>query len=163
VLVAYMSSTGNTKNVAEATYDEITSDKEIKLIREVQEIGAHDLSFLVFPTHQMGTDKKVKEFLAKHCTDGRKVRLFVLQGDPEGVPEIAEWIDKFKQTARGANIIGFFNCQGEISQGVKFIMRTSFNKKIRTWAKTDNSMGQPDEERLENARAFAKDILNRMV
>jgi flavodoxin len=163
VLVAYMSSTGNTKKVAEAIYDEITCEKEIKPIREVQDIGAYDLSFLGFPTHAYGPDKKTKEFLGRHCTNGRKVALFVTHCAPEDAPELSEWMAKFKGAGAGANLMGFFDCQGELSKGVKFIMRISPKGKVRAWAKIDNSRGQPDETRLAKARAFARDTLNRMV
>jgi len=162
VLVAYMSSTGNTKKVAEAVYGEIDCEKEIKPIKEVQDIGAYDLAFLGFPTHQYGPDKKVKEVLARHCTNGRKVALFVTHGAPEDFAEVREWMARFKQAAAGANIVGFFDCQGEMSKGVKFYMRISPNKKLRSWAKMDDSKGQPDQARLEKARAFARETLSRM-
>ena len=87
VLVAYKSSTGNTKKVAEAIYSEITGEKELKRIEDVQDIGIYDLSFLGFPTHQFGPDKKTKEFLEKQCTGGRKVALFVTHCAPEDAPE----------------------------------------------------------------------------
>jgi flavodoxin len=163
VLVAYMSSTGNTKKVAEAIYGEITGEKEIRPIKDVQDIGAYDISFLGFPTHQYGPDKKVKEFLEKHCTGGRKVALFVTHCAPEDVPEVLEWMAKFKQAAAGANLVGFFDCQGELAKGLELIMKISTNKKIRTFAKSHNSKGQPDEARLMKARAFARDTMNRMV
>src|SRR4030042_5468710 len=73
VLVAYMSSTGNTKKIAEAIYGEIAAEKEIKLIGEVEDIGAYDLTFLGFPTHGYGPDKKTKAFLETLCKAGKKV------------------------------------------------------------------------------------------
>jgi hypothetical protein len=42
-------------------------------------------------------------------------------------------------------------------------MKISPNKKLRSDAKKDNSKGQPDEARLERARAFARDTLKRVV
>jgi len=162
VLVAYMSSTGNTKKVAEAIYSQIDCEKEIKPIKEVQDIGGYDLSFLGFPTRQYGPDKKTKEIIARHCTNGRKVALFVTHGAPENAPDVPGWMNGFKQTAAGANIVGFFDCQGQMSKGVKFILRMSRDKKLRTWAKMDNSQGQPDQARLEKARTFAKETLSRM-
>ncbi len=161
-LVAFMSSTGNTKKVAQAIYDELTCEKEIKPILDVQDIGGYDLSFLGFPTHQMGPDKKTKELLAKHCVDGRKVALFVTHASPEDAPELPEWMEKFKQAARGANLVGFFDCQGEMSKNVKLILKLSPNKKFREWAKKDNSQGQPDEARLAKARAFARETMERV-
>ena len=163
VLVAYMSSTGNTKKVAEAIYNEITGEKELKRIEDVQDIGIYNLSFLGFPTHQFGPDKKTKEFLEKQCTDGRKVALFVTHCAPEDIPELTEWMAKFKQAAAGANLIGFFDCQGELAKGVEMIMKIAPKKEIRFFAKNHNSQGQPDEARLMKARAFARDTMNRIV
>ena len=162
VLVAYMSSTGNTKKVAEAIYSQIDCEKEIKPIKEVQDIGAYDVSFLGFPTHGQGPDKKVQKILARHCTNGRKVALFVTHAAPEDAPELPESIAGFKRAAAGASIVGLFDCQGELAKGVKAIMRISPNKQLRSWAKIDNSKGQPDQARLDKARAFAKETLSRV-
>jgi flavodoxin len=163
VLVAYMTSTGNTKKIAEAIYGEITAEKEIRPIGEVQDIGTYDLTFLGFPTHGYGPDKKTKEFLARHCINGRKVALFVTHGAPENEPEVSEWMDKFKQAAAGAEIVGSFDCQGKLAKGVKFIMKISPKKEMRSQAKRDNSEGQPDQTRLEKARFFAKETLSRFA
>lgn len=161
VLVAYMSSTGNTKKIAEAIYGEIAAEKEIKPISEVEDIGAYDLTFLGFPTHGYGPDKKTKAFLEKLCKDGKKVALFVTHAAPENEPEVPEWMAKFKQAASGAELVGLFDCQGEMAKGVKFIMKIAPNKKLRSDAKRDNSKGQPDESRLEKARAFARNTMSR--
>jgi flavodoxin len=59
VLVAYMSRTGNTKKVAEAIYDAISQPKEIKRVEDVTSLEGYDLSFLGFPIHGFGPDKKV--------------------------------------------------------------------------------------------------------
>lgn len=160
VLVAYMSSTGNTKKVAEAIYGEIDAEKEIKTVGEVENIGAYDFSFLGFPTHGYGPDKKAKEVLERLCKDGKKVALFVTHAAPEDEPEVAEYMTKFKQAASGAEVVGTFNCQGQLSKGVKFIMKISPNKKLRSDAKRDNSQGQPDKDRLEKARAFARETMS---
>ena len=54
VLVSYMSKTGNTKKVAEAIFEEISDEKEIIPIDEVDSIEGFDIAFLGFPIHQMG-------------------------------------------------------------------------------------------------------------
>ncbi len=159
VLVAYMSSTGNTKKVADAIFGGIECEKEIKPIAEVQDIGAYDLSFLGFPTHGAGPDKKARQYLATHCTKGKNVALFVTHAAPEDAPELPESMAKFKAAAASANIVGCFDCRGELAKGVKLIMKISPNKKLRTWAKIDDSMGQPDGARLERARAFGKETV----
>lgn len=162
VLVAYMSSTGNTKKVAEAIYGEIPTEKDIKPADEVESLGGYDMAFLGFPTHGYGPDKKAKAVLEKLCRDNKKVALFVTHAAPENEPEVAEYIAKFKQAAAGSEVVGTFDCQGELAAGVKFIMKISPNKKLRSDAKRDNSKGQPDSARLEKARAFARETMSRM-
>ncbi len=154
--------TGNTRKVAEAIYAELACEKEIKPISEVEDIGAYDISFLGFPTHQFGPDKKSKELLARHCKDGRKVALFVTHCAPEDAPELQQWMTKFKEAAAGANLVGFFDCQGQLAKALEVIMRMSTKKEIRFFAKNHRSNGQPDETRLMRARAFARDTLARL-
>jgi flavodoxin len=163
VLVAYMSSTGNTKKVAEAIHGEIEAEKEMKPVTEVENLGPYDLSFLGFPTHGYGPDRKATALLQKLCRDGRKVALFVTHAAPEDEPEVPGIVAKFKQAAAGAELVGTFDCQGQLAKGVKFIMRISPNKKLRSDAKKDNSKGQPDEMRLQRARTFARETLDRMA
>lgn len=162
VLVAYMTSTGNTKKVAEAIYGEISEEKEIKPISEVPDIGGYDLAFLGFPTHVYGPDKKTKKIMERLCTKGRKVALFVTHAAPEDEPEVPEWMAKFKQAAAGAELVGFFDCQGQLSKGAKFVMKISTNKKVRADAKKDSSFGQPDKTRLDKARSFAGETMARL-
>lgn len=162
VLVAYMSSTGNTKKIAEAIYGEIPSEKEIRPIGEVQDIGAYDLSFLGFPTHGYGPDKKTVAHLERLCKDGRKVALFVTHGAPENEPEVQGWMAKFKQAAAPAEVVAVSDYQGQLAKGVKLFMKISPNKKLRSDAKRDNSQGQPDQTRVERARAFARETVGRV-
>jgi len=162
VLVAYMTSTGNTKKVAEAIYGEIEAEKEIKPISDVQDVGSYDLAFLGFPTHGYGPDKKTKKILGDLCTMDRKVALFVTHGAPESEPEVQQWMEKFKDAAKGAEVVGLFDCQGQLAASAKFVMRL-MGKKQRDEARRDNSQGQPDQTRLERARAFARDTMKNAV
>jgi len=163
VLVTYMSSTGNTKKIAEAIYGEITAEKEIKPVNEVESLEGYDLTFLGFPTHGYGPDKKAKAVMEKLCKDRKKVALFVTHAAPEDEPEVAEYMKKFMQVASGADIVGTFDCQGQLASGVKFIMKISPNKKLRSDAKRDNSQGQPDARRVERAKVFARETMSRAV
>ena len=155
-----MSRTGNTKKVAEAIYNMIPQPKEIKRVEEVISLEDYDLSFLGFPIHGSGPDKKAKAFLETNVND-RTIALFITHMAPEDEPLLQEWIQKFKEAAIGANIIGVFNCQGQVSRLIKTLMRFSPDSQIREWVRLDSSQGQPDEERLERARAFANEIMNK--
>ena len=162
VLVAYMSKTGNTKKVAEAIFEEITDEKEIKPIDEVDSTEAYDVAFLGFPIHMEGPDKKAARLLEKHCVNGRRVVLFITHAAPEDSDELPSMLDKFRQAAHGANIVDMFDCQGQLDKSTKRIMSMLPSGKLRRWAKQDNSTGQPDKARLDRARAFSRSVMQRM-
>ncbi len=159
VLVAYMTSTGNTKKIADAIYSQIGCEKEIKPISQVEDTSGYDLAFLGFPTHGYGPDKKTAQILNKLCTGGRNVSLFVTHGAPENEPEVAEWMAKFKKEAAGSNLVSFFDCQGEMATSTRFFM-LFMGKKAREERRKDNSKGQPDESRVEKARVFARETMS---
>jgi len=150
-----MSKTGNTKKVAEAIYGAIPQQKEIKRVEDVTSLDGYDLSFLGFPMHNFGPDKQVKTFLKTHVKD-RTIALFITHMSPEDAPPLQGWIQKFRDAAVGANIVGVFNCQGQASRQIKTIMRIP----LFFMRQADTSQGQPDAARLERARTFANDLMN---
>lgn len=162
VLVAYLSKTGNTKKVAEAIFEGINDEKEIKPIAEVESIEGYDIVFLGFPIHKMGPDKKEIALLKKHCVNNRKVVLFITHAAHEDSPDLPPMLDKFRQAAQGANIIDLFNCQGQLDKKTKKIMAILPVAQLRQWARQDDSEGQPDAERLERARTFSRRVMNRL-
>jgi flavodoxin len=159
VLVAYLSQTGNTKKVAEAIYGAIPEPKEIKQVEDVTSLEGYDLAFLGFPIHASGPDKKVKTFLETHVKD-RAIALFITHAAPEGAPPLQGWIQKFREAALGANIVGIFDCQGQASRLIRIIMRMSRSPGVRASAR--GSQGQPDATRLERARTFAVETINKL-
>ena len=159
VLVAYMSQTGNTKKVADAIYDALPQLKEIKPIKDVTTLEGYDLTFLGFPTHAYGPDKPVKNVLDK-LVKGRTIALFITHMAPDDAPPVKEYIQKFRDAAVGANIVGFFDCQGQASLLAKIIVSVHPDPKVRASAKA--SKGQPDAARLERARTFADEMMNKL-
>jgi flavodoxin len=159
VLVAYMSRTGNTKKVAEAIYGVIPEPKEIKRVEDVTTLEGYDLTFLGFPILRFGPDGKTKTFLETHVKD-KTIALFVTHMAPEGIPELQEWLQKFRDAAVGANILGFFDCQGEIHGLMKTIVRLNRDPHVRESIQT--SQGKPDTVRLERARTFANETMNKL-
>jgi flavodoxin len=158
VLVAYLSQTGNTKKVAEAIYEVLPEPKEIKPIREVTTLDGYDISFLGFPIHKLGPDEQEKAYLEK-LTKNRTIALFITHMAPEEAPELEEWLQKFRDAAANANIVGMFHCQGQASWLVKFILRFAPDPVLREARKKDKSNGKPDAIRLERARVFAKEMI----
>jgi flavodoxin len=155
-----MSQTGNTKKVAEAIYGAIPEPKEIRRAEDATSLEGYDLTFLGFPTHAYGPDKKAKTYLETHVKD-RTIALFITHMAPEDAPPLQEWIQKFRDAAVGANIVGVFSCQGQGSRLVKIIMRL-MSSEARAAARADTSQGQPDAARLERARTFANETMNKL-
>jgi len=162
VLVAYMSKTGNTKKVAEAIFEEISDEKEIMPIDEIESIEGYDIAFLGFPIHMDGPDKKTARILEKHCINSRKVVLFITHAAPEDSPDLPPALDKFRQAAGHANIVDMFDCQGQLDKTTKRIMFVLPDARLRQCAKMDNSQGQPDRTRLDRARAFSRSVMDRL-
>jgi len=158
-LVAYMSKTGNTKKVAEAIFEALDCEKEIMPVEQVADISGYDLSFLGFPVQRFGPDPKTVRLLQQHCQPGRDVALFITHAAPEDEAQLPEWLAGFRTAAARANIVGIFDCQGQLSKGTKRIMSILPMRGLRQMAKRDNSQGQPDATRLARARAFARETV----
>ena len=161
VLVAYVSQTGNTKKVADAIFEEIQADKEIKELGEVNDLEGYDLAFIGFPIMQFGPAKPAQEFLEKNSS-GKKVALFMTHAVPEGAPPIQDYIAKSKEAAAGADVVGTFDCQGELAAAVIEMLLKSDNPEFRAFGEMGPSTkGQPDAARIEKARAFAREIMGK--
>lgn len=165
VLVTYRSVTGNTKKIAEAIYGEIDAEKDIKSFREVESLDDYDFVFVGYPVEGWGPSKVSKKWLQEHVS-GKRIGLFCTHGSPEGVPTLAPWLDAMRAAATdaGADIVNFFNCQGEMSQRVVDMLLESDDPNVRRFGKMGRGMtiGQPDESRVEKAREYAKETMKKV-
>ena len=75
VLVPYLSHTGNPKKVAEAMFQAIEAEQEIKPLDDTENLEGYDLAFVGFPI-QMGPAQPAKEFLEAQAA-GQRIALFV--------------------------------------------------------------------------------------
>lgn len=132
VLVAYMSETGNTKKVAESIYDEITEDKEIKELKDVDSLDGYDLAFIGFPIHAFRPAKAGKDFLKAH-TAGKKLAIFITHAMTEGAKDIEGWLEKSKEAAINADVLGTFNCQGELAEPIMEMLLKSDDPNMRAF------------------------------
>ncbi|MHA1963262.1 MAG: flavodoxin family protein [Candidatus Thorarchaeota archaeon] len=165
VLVTYRSVTGNTKKIAEAIFDEIETEKEIKNFRDVETLDGYDYVFVGYPVEGWGPGGASKKWL-KEYVKGKKVCLFCTHGSPENVPTLTPWLDAMKAAATdaGAEIVNFFNCQGEMSQRVVDMLLKSDNPNERAFGEfgREATLGQPDESRIEKAREYARETMKNL-
>src|SRR4030042_1866941 len=117
VMVAYMSQTGNTKKVAEAIFEEIHAEKEIKELQELDGLEGHELYFVGFPIQAFGPAQVAKDFLEKHAA-GKDIILFITHASHEDDELLQEWLGKCRAAAVGGNVIELFHCRGELSKQI---------------------------------------------
>ena len=161
ILVAYMSQTGNTKKVAQAIYDEITGDKDMKDLTDLDNLEGYDFSFVGFPIHAFGPADPAKKFLKAHAS-GKRIALFITHAALEGSEEVTGWLNQCAEAASGAEIVGRFNCQGELAPSIMDMLLQSDDPKMRGFGELGpTTKGQPDESRLEWARAFARETMEK--
>ncbi len=161
VLVAYLSQSGNTKKVAEAIYSKIQCEKKLANINEVESLDGYDVAFLGFPLIQMGPPAKAVNFLGNEAKD-KKVALFITHGAGTSLPPLQGWLQKYKDACAG-ELIGLYNCQGEVSQKIREVMAKSDDPQLQMFAKMAGMAdGQPDKASLEAAGEFAQSILEEL-
>lgn len=157
VLVTYRSQSGNTKKIAEAIYDGIEAEKDIRPIQEIESLEGYGLAFIGFPIEGFGPSKPVIEFLEKH-SQGKKIALFITHAAPEDAPVLSEWFAPAKKMVEGGELLGLFDCRGALAQPVKEHMLKSGNPDLVRWAEKDDSQGHPNDSSLGRARTFGKEI-----
>ncbi len=157
-LVTYVSWTGNTRKVAGAIFDELEGEKEMRPLSEVRSLEGYGLVFVGFPIHDLGQPApEAAEFLSRHAR-GRRLALFVTHAAVEWFPLVGAWLANCQRAAAGAEILGVFNCQGELSQDEIDRMNASPDPRLHEWAQRAlGSKGQPDGTRLARARDFARE------
>ena len=161
VLVAYLSQTGNTKKVAEAIYGEITGDKELKELNEVADLEGYDLAFIGFPINAANPATDAKAFLDAHAA-GKKIAIFMTHGALEESEEAERYLDNCRVAVADADLVGMFDCQGEAAQAIIDFLAASDNPRHRAFAElAPRTKGQPDGSRLEKARAFAREVMEK--
>jgi len=158
-LVTYFSQTGRTKLVAEAIFEAIPPEKELKEFGDVDSLDGYDLAFVGFPIHAFGPCQAGKDFLQQHAA-GKKVALFITHAAPENQEGIDDWLARCREAAAGAEILGLFHCMGELSEQIAEYLMKSDDPTMRAYGeRRPETLGQPDEERLRKARDFALEIV----
>ncbi|MFB0565943.1 MAG: flavodoxin family protein [Candidatus Aminicenantaceae bacterium] len=152
-LVTYFSQTGNTRKIAEAIFSSLENDKEIKPVEEVHDLGKYGLIFIGFPVHSHSVPLKIQNFI-KNIQEHQKIAFFSTHGSLTGSRLSREAIEHAVILASKAKVLGTFSCRGKVSMKALEILRRSPEHKA--WADMAVSASfHPDEDDLEDARAFA--------
>lgn len=162
VLVAYMSVTGNTKKVAEAIFKEIQEEKEIKELGEVENLEGYDAAFIGFPVHGFGPPEDVKVFLDKYAK-GKNIALFITHAMPQSMEMLEGILVKCNEPACEANLLGTFDCQGELDESLTQKLLNNPDPKMQKFgAMREMTLGHPDANEIESAQLFTKEIMEKV-
>lgn len=158
--VLYVSETGNTKKVANEVYAAIdSSNKEIVDLKTEAQIPQADIYFVGFPIHQKNCGMKIVDTL-EQIEEG-KVALFATCGmKPTGKYQqkledsLSIWLSD------EVEYLGMFLCQGKTTSKQKeyfYDANPEYREKISEMM--EEGEAHPNEEDLEDAFHYAKDIL----
>ena len=156
-LVAYFTRTGNTRLVAEAIFEVLPADKDIKPMAEAGDLAPYGLIFAGFPVQTHSVPFPAETFL-KSLPAGKKVALFSTHGSVTGSRLSREALEYASTLVGQAKLVGTFSCRGKVSlQALAELMKSPEHE---AWADMAASAAtHPDAHDLEDARAFARWIM----
>lgn len=158
IVVAYYSLTGNTRMVAEAIYEVLPHQKELKPLTEVDSVEDCDLIFIGFPVQSHSVPYLVEPFL-KNLPEGNKVALFLTHGSLPDTRLSREALEQAMILAGKTRILGSFACRGKVSPQAMEVLGKSPEHKL--WAEMAvTARTHPDKNDLEDARTFARWVLS---
>jgi flavodoxin len=160
-LVTYYSETGNTKKLAQAIYDGINIDKEIKPIQEVKKNEGYDIIFYGFPVQAHSVPAKAMNFI-ENLPKGQKLAFFSTHGSLRGGILPRQAFEHALGLATKANVLGHFGCRGQ----VKAELLDSLMKKTehKAWAfEAQSASGHPDEHDLADGKSFAAEMMSKII
>ncbi len=162
-LVTYFSRTGNTEKIANAIYEELASPRDIVPIEQVSSPTGYDLVFIGSPIEKHGLVEIVKSFIKK-IDPKTKVALFITHAAPEQSGFANSYVEACKHLfEETSNLVGVFNCQGELSSDLAAHMLKSNDPQLQKFAEMRQfTVNQPDEERIERCKQFVKTMQERV-
>ena len=157
VLVAYYSETGNTKKIAEAIFEEIDLEKEIKAVQDVKNTAGYDMVFYGFPVQSHSVPAKAAVLLGQ-LPAGQKIAFFSTHGSLRGGRLPMQALEHALGLAARLKVIGHFGCRGQVNQ--KIIEALEKDQAHKAWAEeARGAIGHPDKSDMADAKAFARDML----
>ena len=168
-LVLYYSLSGNTEKVAKAIFGNIPENKEIKRFTDKFEPTDFDLIFVGFPVYSFGPIGQAKEFIT-NSLQGQNIALFMtmsLTAAPAS-DQVKELYDLTIQSCRAcaekSNVLGIFDCPGELSENAANALLNSEDPMLRMFGSIRHlSIGFPNEKNIEEAKTFAREICSRFL
>ena len=157
-IIVYSSQTGNTQKLAETIYDTIMDEKMICKIEDAPDPKVFDLICLGFWLKAGKPDPKSQEYLKKITQ--QKLFLFATHGASSQSQHAQQAMETARTMASQANIIGSFNCPGEVNP--KILEKASSKPQPPVWLKdAPDAKDHPDNNDLEQLSQTLKQCLEK--
>jgi flavodoxin len=155
-IIVYSSQTGNTQKLAETIYENLSDDKNIFKIEDAPDPSGFDLVCLGFWLMAGKPDPKSQDYLTK--ITNQKLFLFATHGAESQSEHAQQAMNTAKSMANQADIIGSFNCPGEVNP--KILEKAGSKPVPPVWLKdAPNAKGHPDNADLEQLVKTLKQCL----
>jgi flavodoxin len=155
-LITYFSQTGNTKAIAEAIFEALEGEKDIKPMEESLSLDAYGLVFIGFPVQSHSVPYKADTFL-RRVPAGKRIALFCTHGSLPGHRLSREALEYALVCAAKAKLLGTFACRGRLSmKALEFLSKSPEHQEWTDMAAS--AATHPDDTDLAEAKAFARKI-----
>jgi|GEM_PF-1307671 len=158
-LITYKTITGNTKKMAKAIEKGVDGTFDSFEMIQVDNTDEYDILFIGFPIMNRRIPEGVKEFI-KEKAKNKKVVLYISHAMPKELPHLQTLITKACEVANNTELLGVFNCQGELSEELAVNLKKHENEEFRRFGSLRHeSIGLPSENDLEELIQFTKNII----
>ena len=156
-IVIYSSKSGNTKKLAEAVFDSLTGDKELKPVADAPaDLSLYDFIAVGFWLMAGKPDPDSAKFLEQ--TTNQKLFLFATHGAAKDSDHARNAMNAAIELAPDCSIIGTFNCQGEVNP--KVIEKARTKPKLPPWVPdAGEAVGHPDSTDIEEIKQKVSDAV----
>ena len=171
VLITYYSGTGNTKKIASAIKEGLTGHEiDLLPVKEVNpvELGFYDLLFLGSGTYGFNVSRKVTSLIKKASSLPANIAYFSTHESQKSWPNAFKSVNELIKDY-DCRILGEFDCCGENlvekaqEQREAMYSRMKPEEKVEAERIYQNFVkGRPNENDLNEARNFAREIIQKL-
>ncbi len=164
-LVAFTSETGNTERIARAIFSGIPESREMRTMNDIKSTDGFDIIIAGFPIYGFEPVKAAKDFL-ESISPGKNVALFMtmaltaapLNQQTRDLYQLT--MDNCRKSAAHVNLIGVFDCPGELSERTANALLKSNDPMLQGFGSMRHyTIGYPNEENILKAKAFAENLV----
>lgn len=164
IAIIYSSNTGNTKKVAETMQKELVNENLVYFGKVTESMPEADIYFIGSWTNKGNASDDIIEFVKK--IENKKIAYFGTAGYGGSESYYKTLFERIKTNIDSSNkILGYFYCQGKMpiqvrERYIKMITENPEDSNLKVSIKNfDEALSHPDNDDLENAKKWARNML----